>query len=114
MKDMNEVMAACLGIVDAISAGQDPEVAKKKRARTVREVERYVKKLGKARLLVSFLNGKRREIRYGKGEKVESVMLRSRGTLTTEEAARIASSKGTLEGLWTPLGYGVLLYPVVD
>jgi hypothetical protein len=45
---MNEVMAACLGIVDAISAGQDPEVAKKKRARTVREVERYVKKLGKA------------------------------------------------------------------
>ena len=52
MKDMNEVMAACLGIVDAISAGQDPKVAKKKRARTMREVEGYVKKLGKAGILV--------------------------------------------------------------
>ena len=52
MKDMNELMAACLGIVDAISAGQDPKVAKKKWARTVREVESYVKKLGKGGVLV--------------------------------------------------------------
>jgi hypothetical protein len=34
--------------LDAISVGHDPKVAKKKRARTVREVEGYVKKLGKA------------------------------------------------------------------
>ena len=64
IEDMNGVMGACVGIVDAISAGQDPEVKEKVRKRTVREVASFVRLFKKAGILVSLLDGRRREIKY--------------------------------------------------
>ena len=114
IEDMNGVMGACVGIVDAISAGQDPEVKEKVRKRTVREVASFVRLFKKAGILVSLLNGRRREIKYGPmGAKVAAVMLRSKATITTpDDVAEIVKREGALYGLWSPLGYGVLVYPI--
>ena len=77
IEDMNGVMGACVGVVDAISAGQDPEVKGKVRKRTVREVASFVRLFKKAGILVAFLDGRRKESEYDPmGQKVAAVMLR--------------------------------------
>jgi hypothetical protein len=110
--DMNGVMGACVGIVDAISAGQDPEVKEEIRKRTVREVASFVRLFKKAGILVSLLDGRRREIKYDPmGAKVAAVMLRSKATITTpDDVAEIVKQGGSLHGLWSPLGYGIVVY----
>src|SRR5690242_2192107 len=110
--DMNGVMGACVGVVDAISAGQDPEVKGKVRKRTVREVASFVRLFKKAGILVVFLDGRRREIEYDPmGQKVAPVMLRSNARLTTDDVAEIVKRKGSLHGLVTPLGDGIVVPP---